>query len=96
MSELLALGVPLADIIAMATRNAAIMLDRADEIGTLAVGAPAELSAMRLVDGDFTLIDSERQTHPATQVLHPEFALRGGKLHPADSPLLPALAALAA
>jgi dihydroorotase len=96
MSELLALEVPLIEVIAMATQHAAIMLGRENEIGSLAVGMPAELSAMRLIEGDFTLIDSERQTHPAKQVLHPEFALRGSKLYRANSPLLPALDMLAA
>jgi dihydroorotase len=96
MSELLALGVPLAEIVRMATSNAAIMLGLESEMGSLAVGMPADLSAMRLLDGEWTLVDSERATYPARQVLHPEFALRGGKLHRADSPLLPALTAAAA
>jgi dihydroorotase len=96
MSELLALGVPLGEVIRMATQNAAIMLGLESEMGSLAVGMPADLSVMRLIEGDWELVDSERVTHKASQLLHPEFALRGGKLHRADSPLLPALAAIAA
>jgi len=92
MTELLALGVPLIEIVRMATSNAAVMLGLENEMGSLSVGMPADLSAMRLVEGDWTLIDSERETHPATQLLHPEFAIRGGKLHHADSPLLPEFA----
>jgi dihydroorotase len=57
---------------------------------------PADISALRLVDGNFTLVDSEQVTRKARQLIHPEFALRAGKLHRADSPLLPSLAAMAA
>ncbi len=92
MSELLALGVPLFEIVRMATANAARMLGLEAEIGSLSVGMPADLSVMRLIEGDWTLIDSERVTHPARHLLHPEFALRGGKVHAANSPLLPAFA----
>jgi dihydroorotase len=96
MTELVALGVPLVEVVRMATENAAIMLGLEGEMGALSVGMPADLSTMRLVDGDWTLVDSERVTHKARQLIHPEFALRAGKLHRADSPLLPNLAAMAA
>lgn len=96
MTELLALGVPLVEVVRMATSNAAIVLGLQDVMGALSVGMPADLSVMRLLDGEWTLVDSERVTHPARQLLHPEFALRAGKLYRADSPLLPRLEALAA
>jgi dihydroorotase len=96
MTELVALGVPLVEVVRMATENAAIVLGLEDTMGALSVGMPADLSAMRLVDGDWTLVDSERVTHKATQLIHPEFALRAGRLHRADSPLLPSLSAMAA
>jgi dihydroorotase len=96
MSELLALGVPLAETVRMATQNAAIMVGLEEEMGALSVGMPADVSVMRLLEGEWTLVDSERITHPARQLLHPEFAMRGGKVYPADSPLLPTVAALAA
>jgi dihydroorotase len=96
MTELVALGVPLVEVVRMATENAATMLDLDTELGALSVGTAADLSAMRLVDGNWTLVDSERVTHKAQTLIHPEFALRAGKLHRADSPLLPSLAAMAA
>jgi dihydroorotase len=96
MTELVALGVPLVEVVRMATENAATMLGLEGEMGALSVGMPADLSAMRLIAGDWTLVDSERVTHKATQLIHPEFALRAGKLHRADSPLLPSLSAMAA
>jgi dihydroorotase len=96
MTELVALGVPLVEVVRMATENAAIMLGLESEMGALSVGMPADLSALRVIDGDWTLIDSERVTRKAKQLIHPEFALRAGKLHRADSPLLPNVAAMAA
>ena len=96
MTELLALGVPLVEIVRMATENAAIMLGLDGEIGALSVGMPADISAMRLVDGDWTLVDSEQVTRRANTLIHPEFALRAGRLHAANSPLLPDVAAMAA
>ena len=96
MTGLLALGVPLVEVVRMATSNAAIMLGLEADLGSLSVGMPADLSVMRLLDGDWTLIDSERVTYPARQLLHPEFAIRAAKIYWADSPLLPALTAIAA
>ncbi len=96
MTELVALGVPLIEVVRMATENAAIVLGLENEMGALSVGMPADISALRLIDGDWTLVDSESVTKKATQLIHPEFALRAGKLHRADSPLLPSVAAMAA
>ena len=96
MTELLALGVPLVEVVRMATSNAAIMLGLEADLGSLSVGMPADLSVMRLLDGDWTLIDSERVTYSVRQLLHPEFTIRAAKIYQADSPLLPALTAIAA
>ncbi|HZT88390.1 MAG TPA: amidohydrolase/deacetylase family metallohydrolase [Stellaceae bacterium] len=96
MTELVALGVPLPQVVAMATANAATMLRLDDEIGALSLGMRADISVARIVEGEWTLVDSERVTHPARQLIHPEFVLRGGKLYRADSPLLPSLSAMAA
>jgi dihydroorotase len=89
MTELLALGVPLVEVIRMATSNAAIMLGMAKQIGSLAVGMPADVSVMRLLQGKWTLVDADGVEVPTRQLLHPELVVRGGKLYHADSPLLP-------
>ncbi|HTQ33418.1 MAG TPA: amidohydrolase/deacetylase family metallohydrolase [Stellaceae bacterium] len=96
MTELVALGVPLVEVVRMATENAATVIGLEDEMGALSVGMPADISAMRLIDGNWTLIDSDGVTKKASQLIHPEFAVRAGKLHRADSPLLPSFAAMAA
>jgi dihydroorotase len=96
MTELVALGVPLVEVVRMATENAAIMIGLEDEMGALSVGMPADISALRIIDGSWTLVDSDQVTKKASRLIHPEFAIRGGKLHRADSPLLPSVAAMAA
>jgi dihydroorotase len=96
MTELVALGVPLVEVVRMATENAAIMVGLEDEMGALSVGMPADISALRIIDGNWTLVDSDQVTKKASQLIHPEFAIRAGKLHRADSPLLPSIAAMAA
>jgi len=96
MTELIALGVPLIEVVRMATENAAVMLGLESEMGALSVGMPADISALRVIDGDWLLVDSDSVTKKAKQLIHPEFALRAGKFHRADSPLLPSVAAMAA
>jgi dihydroorotase len=90
MSELLALGVELPEVIRMATSNAAIMLGMETELGSLRVGMPADISVMRLLDGKWTLLDADKVAVKTKQILHPELVVRGGKVFHADSPLLPA------
>jgi dihydroorotase len=80
MSKLLALGLPLPDVVAMATCNAAAQIGRADTLGSLAVGREADLSVMRLVGGDWTALDSQRQERMLHQRLVPEFTVRAGEV----------------
>ncbi|MBV8776529.1 MAG: amidohydrolase/deacetylase family metallohydrolase [Alphaproteobacteria bacterium] len=96
MTELVALGVPLVEVVRMATENAATMLGLEMEMGALSVGMPADISALRIVDGNWTLVDSDSETRKTRQLIHPDFAIRAGRLYRADSPLLPNIAAMAA
>src|SRR5258706_8233859 len=55
MNELMALGVPLADVVRMTTSNAAVICGMSDQLGTLARARPADISAMRLLEGRWAL-----------------------------------------
>ena len=90
MTELMALGVPLVEVVRMATANAAAMLGMEKQLGTLAVGMPADVSVMRRIDGTWTLVDADGVEVKTKTLLHPAMVVRGGKLFHADSPLLPA------
>ena len=71
-----------------ATANAAAMLSLEDELGTLTPGRVADVSVLNLDEGDWTLQDSLGVRIAATKRLRPVLALRAGKPHRPDSPLL--------
>jgi dihydroorotase len=96
MSELMALGVTLPQVVAMATLHAAKLLRMEDRIGALKVGMDADISVFRVLEGEWTLRDSNGVEVVTHQILHPERVVRAGKVINTDSPLLPDLAQLAA
>jgi dihydroorotase len=77
MSKMVALGIPLADVVAMTTCNPARVIHREDELGTIAPGRVANVSVLRLEEGDFDLSDGF-ETVVATQRLAPVGCLRAG------------------
>jgi dihydroorotase len=96
MSELLALGVPLVEVIKMVTSNAAVLLGLEKEIGTLAPGAAADVSVVRLEHGDWTVRDASGAELRMTERIRPDFAVRDGVVHKSDSPLVPEILTAAA
>ncbi len=91
MNELMALGVKLPEVVRMCTSNAAAILGMTDQLGSLAVGRPADISVMRLLEGRWTLEDGDGVKVKTRRMLQPEFVVRGTKTYDADSPLLPEL-----
>ncbi len=75
MSKIWALGVPLNDVIVMTTCNPARVIHRSDELGTLAPGRVADVSVLRIDEGDFELSDGYESMH-VTQRLAPIGCLR--------------------
>ena len=96
MSEMLALGVTLPQVVAMATSNAAKLLRMEDRIGALTPGMDADISVFRVLQGEWTLRDSNGVEVAAHELLHPQQVVRAGKVIGVDSPLLPDLKQLAA
>jgi dihydroorotase len=84
MSKVWALGVPLADVVAMATAAPAAVIRRADELGALAAGRSAEVSVLRVEEGDATLSDGY-ETIVAGRRLAPVGCLRAGSWIEADA-----------
>ena len=56
MSKLLMFGMPLSDVIACSTTNAARCFPAFEDRGTLNVGAPADIAIMELREGDFDFV----------------------------------------
>jgi len=80
LSKFLLLGLSLREVIARATANAARVFDFGADIGTLKLGAEADLSVFELRDGEFAFTDSDGQTRIGKQKLVPVVTVRGGKL----------------
>jgi dihydroorotase len=83
MAKLIALGFSLNQVVELATANAARLLGRSAELGSLRVGAPAEISVLRLEDREWTAIDSQKGAIPAKQALVPVYAIRGDTIYEA-------------
>jgi dihydroorotase len=96
MSELLALGMTLPEVVATVTSNAAEMLREIDRLGALAPGRVADISILDPLTGRFRLTDNTGAELIAELLLHPAFCLRAGRRFDADSPLLPDASLLAA
>jgi dihydroorotase len=96
MSELMALGISLPQVVAMATSHAARLLRMEDRIGALKPGMDADISIFRILSGEWTLRDSNGVEVVTNELLHPEKVIRAGQPISADSPLLPDLQQLAA
>ncbi len=93
MSELLALGLRLEDIVPMVSSHCASMLNMEGEIGTLAKGAAADISVIADERGRWLLADNDGTQVTAERMLTPLFCLRGGNRFDAAAPILPHLAA---
>ena len=89
MTDLMACGLALEDIVPMATSSAARMLALEGQVGTLRPGATADVSVLHDGGGAWTLRDGEGHDVRATRRLRPAFCLRAGQRVEADAPILP-------
>jgi dihydroorotase len=89
MSSMLALGLTMEQIVPMVTTNAAKMIGKEDEIGTLKPGVVADVSVIADQRGKFLLRDNEKNQVVAERLLQPLFCLREGKRYEANASILP-------
>ena len=82
MTKMLALGVELPSVIAMATSNVARAIGKLHELGSLQIGRVAEVSVLRIVDGPVPLSDGH-ETVVADRGFAPVGCVRGGEWIPA-------------
>jgi dihydroorotase len=83
MSKFLLLGMPLDQVVARATVNAARVFDAFNDRGTLNVGAPADVAVLELREGTFEFLDNYGGKRTGRQRLFPIATVIGGKLAPA-------------
>lgn len=81
MSKVWALGVDLTSVVAMVTTNTARVIGRGQELGSLAVGRPAEISVVRIVEGEIGLSDGH-ETVVTDRALEPVGCVRAGTWYP--------------
>ena len=79
MSKMLVLGIPLENVVRMSTINPALEIKR-PEFGHLSVGAGADVTVLRLAQGDFGLLDGAMNRYPARQKLVCELTIRDGEI----------------
>jgi dihydroorotase len=80
MAKLLVLGLTLEKVVELVTRAPAQAIHKTDEMGSLRPGSPADIAVFDLVQGNFSLVDSQGEVRKATQKIVPVLALRGGKI----------------
>ena len=89
MAKMMALGMPLARVVDMATAGAARLLGREDTLGSLEVGRTADISVLRVEEREWTAVDSGGGTLVAPQALVPVFCVRAGRVHEARAQARP-------
>jgi dihydroorotase len=78
MSMFLNLGFSLEQVIAMTTIVPARVINREPKLGTLDLGAPADVSILELVEEPIKFIDTRKNVRAGTRWLKPIQAIRGG------------------
>jgi dihydroorotase len=84
MSKFIAVGYSLADVVRMASANAARALGLQDQLGTLAVGREADISIFDVVPGRWKFTDTARLTFFGEQALIPVQTIRAGEVFAPD------------
>ena len=80
MTKMLLLGMPLEKVVELTTVTPARAISKPQEMGSLKPGSSADIAVFDLVQGSFSLVDSQGDTRKATQKLVPVLALRQGRI----------------
>ena len=83
MSKLLHLGMSFDDIVLRTTATPARIVNRLAGMGTLTVGGPADVALLALEDGEFRLVDSQRNTEIAKRRIVSKLTICKGRKMPA-------------
>ena len=78
MSKFMGLGFTLEQVVTMATATPAKVIDRVPKLGTLQVGAPADIAIMELVEGPVSFVDTRNNTRTGQAHLKPVQTVTAG------------------
>jgi dihydroorotase len=81
MAKLMALGFSLTQVVEMATVNAARLLKRTNEMGTIRIGDPAEISVLKVEEREWKAVDSQKGSIPAYRAIVPVYGIRGESIY---------------
>ena len=93
MTAMLALGLPIGQVVRMVTCNVVDVFGLPPALGTLAVGNPADVTVLHDERGRWALTDNEGTAIVGERLLRPAFCLLDGVRHEADASILPEVAA---
>ena len=79
LSKLLHVGMPLGDVIRASTSTPALAARRQDGIGSMAIGAAADLSILELRTGHWALPDAAGHTEVVERLLVPKMVIKAGR-----------------
>jgi dihydroorotase len=79
LSKLLHVGMPLGDVIRASTSTPALAVRRQDGIGSMAIGATADLSILELRTGHWALPDAAGHTEVVERLLVPKMVVKAGR-----------------
>ena len=80
MAKFQLLGLPLEKVVELTTIAPARAINRTDETGSLKPGRAADIAVFDLVQGNFSLVDSQGEIRKAPQKLVPVVTLRQGRI----------------
>jgi dihydroorotase len=80
MTKLMALGLPLEKVVELTTIAPARAIGKQEEMGSLKPGRAADVAVFDLVEGNFSLVDSQSEVRKTTRKLSPVLTLRDGKI----------------
>ena len=78
MSKFMGLGFTLEQVVTMATVNPAKVINRIPKLGTLQVGAPADVAIMELVEGPVSFVDTRNNKRDGKAWLKPVQTVTAG------------------
>ena len=80
MSKFLSLGMPLYNVIRCVTETPARLMKMSGRIGTLKVGALADVLVFRLEEKEFPTIDYSGKKYTCTKILIPQMTIIDGNI----------------
>ena len=79
MSKFLNLGMSLEQVVALATAAPAKAIGRVAKLGTLQIGAPADLSMVEIVEGPVDFVDTRQNTRKGQRWIKPMQTVKAGR-----------------